>query len=427
MESNKKTPKIRFKGFDEPWEKKKFDEVFDILSNNTLSRDNLNNEQGSTQNVHYGDILVKFGEYTDIDEESLPYITDEEVAAKLLNMLLKDGDVIIADTAEDAIVGKCTEIGNIGEKKVVAGLHTMPCRPKIDIAPRYMGYYMNSSAYHDKLYPLMQGVKVVSIARSSIKNTEFHLHSKIDEQEKIGNLFYYIDDLIQLEEERCKKLQTIRTTMQVKLFPQKGQEKPEIRFKDYDDTWKECPLKDITDRVIVGLATSVTPFYRKSGTPLIRNLNIKENYLDDTDILYLDEKYAAENESKKIRTGDVLTVHTGSNIGLTCILPEKYDGCLSFTTLITTPKKKMLDSVFLMQYLNSPEGKNRIFSVITAGGKPNLNSGDLEKVMICYPDIDEQKRIGRYLSQMDYLITNSQSRCEKLRAIKKGCMKNMFV
>ena len=123
-----------------------------MISNNTLSRDNLNYSGGSTQNVHYGDILTKFGEYVDAENEILPYLNDEEIALKYQNSLLKDGDVIIADTAEDEMVGKCIEIGNIGEKKIVAGLHTMPCRPKEKYASKYLGYYMNSDAYHHKLF-----------------------------------------------------------------------------------------------------------------------------------------------------------------------------------------------------------------------------------------------------------------------------------
>ncbi len=172
--------------------------------------------------------------------------------------------------------------------------------------------------------------------------------------------------------------------------------------------WEQRKLVELTDRIIVGLATSVTPFYRESGVPLLRNMNIKENYLDDSDILYLEEDYANANQSKMIHEKDVLTVHTGSNIGLTCIAPKQYEGSLSFTTLITTPSSEKLDSIFLMQYMNSSLGRKGIEAIITAGGKPNLNSGDLEKLLISYPKVDEQKKIGDFFSNLDNLITLHQ-------------------
>lgn len=75
MEKNKKNvPKIRFKGFTEKWEEKEFSNTFLFLNNNTLSRAELNYESGSTKNVHYGDVLIKFGECLDISKEELPYI-----------------------------------------------------------------------------------------------------------------------------------------------------------------------------------------------------------------------------------------------------------------------------------------------------------------------------------------------------------------
>jgi type I restriction enzyme S subunit len=207
----------------------------------------------------------------------------------------------------------------------------------------------------------------------------------------------------------------------------KNKKTPEIRFKGFTEDWEQRKLNDITDRIIVGLATSVTPYYRQSGIPLLRNMNIKENYLDDKDILYLDKNYANSNETKKIKKGDILTVHTGSNIGLTCQIPDKYAGSLSFTTLITSPSKEILNGKFLSQYMNSYIGKNRVLSLITAGGKPNLNSGDLIKLeLYISKNIEEQNKIGTLFENIDNLINLHQCKYEKLINIKKAMLDKMF-
>lgn len=162
-------PEIRFPGFTDAWEQREFRNTFDLLTNNTLSRAELNNEQGVAQNVHYGDILVKFGEIIDLRAGDLPYITDEIKASK--TAILQNGDIIIADTAEDTTVGKCAEITGISDTDVVAGLHTIPCRPRKRYAQGYLGYFMNSPAYHDQLLPLMQGTKVAFVSKSALRDT----------------------------------------------------------------------------------------------------------------------------------------------------------------------------------------------------------------------------------------------------------------
>ena len=74
-EQTKRVPKIRFPGFADDWEQRKLGEVFEYLQNNTLSRAELNLEGGVAKNVHYGDVLIKYGEYLDASEESLPFIS----------------------------------------------------------------------------------------------------------------------------------------------------------------------------------------------------------------------------------------------------------------------------------------------------------------------------------------------------------------
>ena len=200
---------------------------------------------------------------------------------------------------------------------------------------------------------------------------------------------------------------------------------PEIRFAGFSEPWDQRKLGDLSKRVIVGLATSVTPYYRGKGIPILRNLNIKENYLDDTDILYLDESYAESQISKQIHTGDVLTVHTGY-IGTSCVVPEKYDNCLTFTTLITTTDKLTLKGEFLAQYLNSETGMSAVQAVTTQGGRQNLNTNDFVKVEIKYPSLPEQERICEALCYLDNLLTLHQRKYDKLVVFKKAMLEKMF-
>lgn len=192
-------PELRFKGFTGNWEQRRFSETFDFLQNNTLSRAELNMQNGKVKNVHYGDVLIKFGEFTDVQNTELSFISDDNIADKYSSAKLNNGDIVIADTAEDETVGKCTEIGNIGTIPVVSGLHTMPCRPKEDFAEAYLGFFMNSTSYHDQLFPFMQGIKVSSISKSSIQETVIKYPKDKAEQQKIGSFFRNLNHLITLQ------------------------------------------------------------------------------------------------------------------------------------------------------------------------------------------------------------------------------------
>ncbi len=170
------------------------------MQNNTLSRADLSNETGIAKNVHYGDVLIKFGDVLDVSREQLPMIKDEKILDKYKASFLQNGDVIIADTAEDTTVGKCSEIAGLRDEVVLSGLHTIPYRPVEKFATGYLGYYLNASAYHDQLIPLMQGIKVTSISKYAMQDTDIVYPKSIEEQAMIGSYFQSLDHLITLHQ-----------------------------------------------------------------------------------------------------------------------------------------------------------------------------------------------------------------------------------
>ena len=187
---------VRFKaddGSDFPdWEERTFADVFIKLRNNTLSRDCLNAESGQARNIHYGDVLVKYGFIVDIQNNQVPFV-NSDVECKRWDRL-KDGDIVIADTAEDDSVGKAVEVTNIGSEVVYSGLHTIACRPRESFARNYLGYYMNSDAYHDQLRPYMQGIKVTSVSKGNIALTRMSVPS-LPEQREIADCLASLDDV----------------------------------------------------------------------------------------------------------------------------------------------------------------------------------------------------------------------------------------
>lgn len=195
--------RTRLPGFTGEWKKKKLMDIGIFLSTNNFPRDKMNETEGTIMNVHYGDILIKYPTIVDLKTINVPYLNN---GIKVKSDLLKDGDVIIADTAEDKIVGKAIEIVNIGTHQIVSGLHTFAFRPNESLfVNRFLGYYLNSVGYRKQLESLIQGIKVCSISKSSILNTYISI-PLIKEQQAIVNILVSADDEIKRHNTKLSQL-----------------------------------------------------------------------------------------------------------------------------------------------------------------------------------------------------------------------------
>ncbi len=274
MSENEKKPEIRFAGFTDALPAGRqvgnsVSSIIDVLQNNALSRADLSDEQGSVMNVHYGDILVRFGEVLDVSSEKIPYIVDDAIAKKYSSSELQNVDIIIADAAEDETVGKFIEIANLQGEKVLAGLHTIPVRARLEFSCGYLGYYLNSNSYHDQLLPLMQGTKVSSISKSAIQDTLIIFPKSAEEQQRIGDYFRNLDHLITLHQCKHFKLKSIQKYFKIYIFRQRSCS--EMIFKT-EAEFEEAVIDRLVDAGWVNHSTGQPEILRyKTEKELIKN------------------------------------------------------------------------------------------------------------------------------------------------------------
>lgn len=196
----------------------KLGDAFELLQNNTFSREDLTSELSTVQNIHYGDVLIKYGAIVNIAEDKPPYIKpDIELKKFSSTSYLCDGDIVFADTAEDYTVGKATEIAGANGLSVLSGLHTIPCRPLIKFHPMYLGYYFNSSLFRIQIYPLVQGTKVSSISKGELVKASVYVPA-LEVQKRIALLLYSMDCRIAMEERKNSALITARAALLQQLF-----------------------------------------------------------------------------------------------------------------------------------------------------------------------------------------------------------------
>ena len=364
--------------------------MFDCtVPNNTLSRAELSYDEGTVLNVHYGDVLIKYGSVLDVQKDDIPRIP-HRCREDFNGALLQDGDVIIADTAEDETTGKACEIGNLQGSAIVSGLHTMVCRPRNRMALGYLGYYLNSNAYHYQLLPLMQGIKVLSLSRSNIQKTSVSYPSAMKEQQLIASYFSQLDHLITLHQREFAFL---------------CKEKSK-KFRYIKNAWEQRKFSDLVQIERGGSPRPIDDFITDSPDGLnwvkIGDAPAQGNYITKTA-----EKIKPEGLSKtrEVHPGDLILSNSMS-FGKPYIMG--IDGCIHDGWLLIRNTYKVFDLTFLCHLLGTPQMIIQYKSLAAGSTVNNLNKELVGNTVVTIPTIKEQRVLGQYLETLDNLITLHQ-------------------
>ncbi len=332
--------------------------------------------------------MVKFGEVIDVKTESLPMIADETVIAKYKSSFLQNGDVIVADTAEDETVGKCTEIAGLSDEIVISGLHTIPYRPLQKYAPGYLGYYMNSASFHNQLLPLMQGIKVTSISKTALQNTDILYPKSATEQAAIGKYFRNLDNLITLHQRNSADF--------VSRF-----------FSDFTNTWEQRKLGELTSLITKG----TTPLDKSNiGTVNFVKIESIDNLSGEITITQKisSEEHEGYLRRSQLKENDILFSIAGTLGRVTSvkssILPANTNQALAIIRLKSGCLK------YVKTYLKGKAVADFIKKNPTIGAQPNLSLEQVSNIEIALPSEIEQAQIGSFFENLDHLITLHQ--CE---------------
>ena len=377
---------MRFKEFTDFWQQRTFNETFDILTNNTLSRAELNYEDGEYKNIHYGDVLIKFSAFTDVSSADVPYINDDSVPTKLCRTLLQNGDIVIADTAEDYTVGKATEVENIFESKVVSGLHTIPCRPKMRFSPRYLGYYVNSPKYHNQLIPFIQGVKVSSISKSLIKNT-FISYPSLSEQSKIASFLSCLDERIATQNKIISKYESL--------------------------------IKGICDRI----------FRRSKSVYLYDLVKCETSTLQENEVTA-----CCEGEYKVFGASGIIATIGNYQFDKNAVLVLK-DGSKAGKIQYASGKYSVIGTSVVLIPNNSNDAKYLYFAMLSidfekykvGSGIPHIYFKDYSAERIYYPDCAQREKISKTLDAYETKVEIEKEMLSALQKQKAFLLQSMFI
>lgn len=412
-------PQIRFPEFSGNWEIKEFGNLYDFKTTNSFSRDNLNYENGSVKNIHYGDIHTKFNAQFDITKELVPFINEDIDVSKINDeSYLIEGDLVIADASEDyADIGKAIEIINLNDEKTVAGLHTLLARRKSeDIAIGFASFVLKTNKVRLAVMKIAQGSKVLSISANRFAKIDLHL-PKPDEQTKIANFIAKIDTQIQLLEKEKTLLEKYKKAISKKIFNQ------EIRFKD--DNGNDFP--DWEEKRIDEIGTVVTGKTPDTGNKELWNGDVF--FVTPTDIID-GQKYQTKTE-RTVKNNEKIKILPINSIMYTCIASV---GKMSISTKPSITNQQ-INSVITFEeynfefiYYSLQSITPKIKSTQSNTTLPIINKSEFSMFNIQVPKSKtEQNKIASFLSEIDENVDKLMLKISQSRNFKKGLLQKMFV
>lgn len=404
-------PVLMFKGFEGEWEEQKAINLAEYSKGYGYSKSDLS--ETGTPIILYGSLYTNY---------QLSIKNVETFVLAQPNSVFSQGNEVIVpasgETAED--IARASAVMNPG---VIIGGDLNIIRPNESVVPSFLALSISNGSLKQELAKMAQGKSVVHIHNADIQKltVTFPSHS---EQKLIVEYFSQLDQLISLQEQKHEKLQSFKKAMLDKMFPQKGNKVPEIRFRGFAGIWETKPLSELVQIERGGSPRPIQDYITQSADGLnwvkIGDAPKQGHYITKTA-----EKIRPEGlaKTREVHVGDLILSNSMS-FGRPYIMGV--DGCIHDGWLLIRNTYKAFDLIFLCYLLASPQMLQQYKALAAGSTVNNLNKDLVSSAVVMFPKIDEQRAIGQYLSQLDQLISLSQQKLNKLQAIKKAMLERMF-
>ena len=226
-------PAIRFKGFSDAWEQRKFSEI--TFLSGEKNRENLPLESYSITNesgfVPQDEKFENGGTMREANKRMYYIVSPNSFAYNPARINV--GSIGYQNTGKNVIVSSLYEIFKTSD----------------DVDDRLLWHWFKSPDFQKLIWQLQEGGVRLYFYYDKLCMGEVSLPS-LEEQRKIGKFFDTLDNLITLHQRKFEKLTNVKKSMLEKMFPQNGCSYPEIRFKGFTDAWEQRKLGELVDRVV---------------------------------------------------------------------------------------------------------------------------------------------------------------------------------
>lgn len=245
---------------------------------------------------------------------------------------------------------------------------------------------------------------------------------ELDEQEKISEFLIKLEQIISDKELQKMKIETLKSSMLEKMFPQDGADVPVIRFNGFEKPWQTICLGDI--------ATEITRTDKTSEAPIMM-ITAANGFIDQS------ERYSFNNAGQSLakyiilKKGELAYNHGASKLRPfgSCFALDVDEARIPYVYHCFTISDH--NPYFVSRVLNNKKTEKQLRKLVTSGarmdGLLNISYVEYTTVSIQLPERDEQDRIADYFRNLETLIVLCQQELDKLQSLKKGLLEKMFV
>lgn len=398
-------PRIRFRGFTEDWEQRKFSDI--TYLSGIKNKENKPYESYSISN-EFGfipqDEQFENGGTMKTADKSMYYIVSQNsfaynparINVGSIGYYDKPNNVIVSSLYE---VFKTTDIVN----------------------DKFLWHWFKSNQFNRLIEKYQEGGVRLYFYYDKLCKGTIDLPT-INEQNKISNLLHSLDLYITLHQCKLKKLNLAKKSLLQKLFPRNGSQIPGVRFKGFTDAWEQRKLDELT--IFIGDGLHGTPKYDENGSYyFINGNNLVDNKVSVTEETKKVAFEALGNDDRRLDSTAILMSINGT-IG-TLARYNNENIMLGKSVAYITPKNINRD--FLFYQLQGNVIQSYFYKNLTGTTIKNLGLGTIKNTIVMSTLSEEESTIGRFFYKLDQYITLHQRKLERLQEVKKGLLQKMFV
>jgi len=413
MNANKKTPKLRFKGFTDDWEQRKLSEL--ATMNARIGWQNLR----TSEFLDSGDYLLITG--TDFDNGRIKYSTCHYVEKKRFDqdtkIQLSTGSILIT---KDGTLGKVALVEELPKPATLnAGVFNVRVKDDTLLSYKYLYHYLKAPFLMKYVTANATGGTIKHLNQSILVDFPIPIAEK-HEQDKIAKLLDSLESIITLYQRKIEKLKLNKSALLQKMFPQNRCAVPEVRFKGFAEDWEQRKLSDVlVERNEQEVETREYPLMS-----FVQGLGVVpkgERY--DRSFLVLDQS----KKYKRTELGDF--IYSSNNLETGSIGINKTGKAVISPVYSIFQGVSIGDSQFIgiMSLLPKFIAKMIRFRQGVVYGQWRIHETDFLDISVLIPSVDERTKITQLILSIEEIIILHQRKLDRLMSIKKALLQQLFV
>ncbi|HEA4066569.1 TPA: restriction endonuclease subunit S [Enterococcus faecium] len=423
--SKDKQPEIRFPGFTEAWEQRKFECLLD--KKDGVRRGPFGSALKKEFFVSNSNFVVYEQQNAIYDNYETRYKITEKKYNELIKFKLEPGDFIMSGAGT---IGRISRV----PKQIKPGVFNQALiRLRINkeiTDSEYFIQFIRADFMQRKLTGANPGSAITNLVPMSEVKKWIVQFPILEEQKKIGNFFKQLDDTIALQQRKLDLLKETKKGFLQKMFPKNGAKVPEIRFPGFTGDWEQRKLNDfISGDISDGDWIEKEHIKDEGKYRIIQTGNIGNGvYIDkEKSAKYMDQNSFDILKANEIFPGDLLVSRLAEPAGRTVILPNIEDRMVTAVDVTILRQNENFDAYFLLSQMNTSKILNKVSKNVSGTSHKRISRKNLEKVTIDSTSIEEQNKIGAFFKQLDDTIALHQRKLDLLKETKKGFLQKMFV